>query len=192
MHQRRRQARHAVELHRRTRWVHRADDAPGAAVPLLDERVDELSPGPLTPDGDAERGSGARDAVELAPPAPADWGCDDGHDGLPGRDLDDLAGVATRMRSTRGHVAEAHAERVHPEVVGQLGVARRDVPGDTLGEAEAAEESAARRPASACGAGAPPPTRGERRWDGVSETRAAPPGSCPRVRSRAKGLRASP
>ena len=55
--------------------------------------------------------------------------------------LDDLSGVADEDEVGDPHVAEAHAERVHPEVVGQLGIACRDVPGDALGEAEAAEQA---------------------------------------------------
>ena len=38
-------------------------------------------------------------------------------------------------------MAEAHAERVDPEVVGQLGVTGGDVPGHALAEAEAAEQA---------------------------------------------------
>ena len=38
-------------------------------------------------------------------------------------------------------VPEAHAERVDPEVVGELGVADRDVAGDALAEAEAPEDA---------------------------------------------------
>ena len=54
--------------------------------------------------------------------------------------LDDLAGVADEDQVRDPDVAEAHAEGVHPEVVGQFGVARRDVPGHALGEPEATEE----------------------------------------------------
>ena len=46
----------------------------------------------------------------------------------------------TRMRSRDPDLLEAHAERVDPEVVEQLGVAGRDVAGDALVEAEAAEQ----------------------------------------------------
>ena len=42
-------------------------------------------------------------------------------------------------------LAEVHPERVDPEPVGVLGVARGDVPGDALGEAEPAEDAERRR-----------------------------------------------
>ena len=54
--------------------------------------------------------------------------------------LDDLTGVAHEDQVRDADVAEAHAEGVHPEVVGQLRVACGDVPGDALGEAEATEQ----------------------------------------------------
>ena len=54
--------------------------------------------------------------------------------------LDDLARVTDEDEVRDADVAKAHAEGVDPEVVCQLGVARGDVPGDALGEAEAAEE----------------------------------------------------
>ena len=54
--------------------------------------------------------------------------------------LDDLAGVAHQDQVGDADVAEAHAEGIDPEVVGQLGIASRDVAGDALGEAEAAEQ----------------------------------------------------
>ena len=38
-------------------------------------------------------------------------------------------------------VAEAHREGVDPEQLGELGVAHRDVPGDALTEADAAEDA---------------------------------------------------
>ena len=52
------------------------------------------------------------------------------------------------------HVTEAQAERVDPEVVGELGIAHGDVAGDALPETESAEDPQRRR-ASACGGGAP-------------------------------------
>ena len=54
--------------------------------------------------------------------------------------LDDLAGVAHEDQVGDPDVAEAHGEGVHPEVVGQLRVTCRDVPGHALGEAEATEQ----------------------------------------------------
>jgi hypothetical protein len=38
-------------------------------------------------------------------------------------------------------VAEAHRERVHPEQLGELGVAHGDVAGDALAEADPAEDA---------------------------------------------------
>src|SRR5882757_10243198 len=54
--------------------------------------------------------------------------------------LDDLAVVAHQQQVADADVPEVHAERVHPEVVGQLGIARGDVPGDALVEAETTKE----------------------------------------------------
>jgi len=54
--------------------------------------------------------------------------------------FDDFAGVAHENQVGDPDVAEAHGERVHPEVIGQLRVACRDVAGNTLGEAEATEQ----------------------------------------------------
>ena len=47
----------------------------------------------------------------------------------------------TRIRSLTRDVAEAHGERVDPEVIGELGIAHGDVPGHTLAESEAAEDA---------------------------------------------------
>ena len=55
--------------------------------------------------------------------------------------LDHLARVAHEDQIRDAHVAEAHAEGVDPEVVGQLGIARRDVAGHALGESEAPEQA---------------------------------------------------
>ena len=52
-----------------------------------------------------------------------------------------LPSWSTRMRSLTVDVAEAHRERVHPEVLGELGVADGDVPGDAFAEADAAEDA---------------------------------------------------
>ena len=54
--------------------------------------------------------------------------------------LDDLALRVHEEQVGHADVAEAHAERVHPEVVEPLGVTGGDVPGDALLEAELAEE----------------------------------------------------
>src|SRR6516165_5362207 len=54
--------------------------------------------------------------------------------------LDHLTLVVDQDEVRHSHVTETHPEGVHPEVVGQLRVACRDVAGDALGEAEAAEE----------------------------------------------------
>ena len=59
--------------------------------------------------------------------------------------LDDRAVVAHQQQVADADVAEVHAERVDPEVVGQLGVACGDVAGDALVEAEAAEQTERRR-----------------------------------------------
>ena len=61
--------------------------------------------------------------------------------------LDDLALVVDQEQVAHPDLLEAHAERVHPEVVGQLGVAGGDVAGDALVEAEVAEEPEAGRQA---------------------------------------------
>ena len=55
--------------------------------------------------------------------------------------VDDVAVVVDEDEVADAHVAEAEAERVDPEVVGELGVADRDVAGDALAEAEAAEDA---------------------------------------------------
>ena len=61
--------------------------------------------------------------------------------GLTGRvAFDDLTRMAHEDQVGDPDVAEAHGERVHPEVVRQLRVAGRDVPGHALGEAEATEQ----------------------------------------------------
>ena len=52
----------------------------------------------------------------------------------------DLAGVVDQDQVADPHVAEADAERVDPEVVGELGIAHRDVAGDALAESEPAED----------------------------------------------------
>ena len=53
----------------------------------------------------------------------------------------DVALVVDEDQVALADVAEAHAERVDPEVVGELGVAHRDVAGDALGEPEPAEHA---------------------------------------------------
>src|SRR6516162_1462215 len=53
----------------------------------------------------------------------------------------DFAGVRHEYEIRDAHVSEAHPERVDPEVVGELGVARRDVASNALRESEAAEEA---------------------------------------------------
>ena len=55
--------------------------------------------------------------------------------------VDDVAVVVDQDQVADLDVAEAHAERVDPEVVGELGVAHRDVAGDALAEADAAEDA---------------------------------------------------
>ena len=55
--------------------------------------------------------------------------------------VDDLAVMVDEHQVADAHVAEAHAERVDPEVVGALRVADGDVAGDALGEAEPAEDA---------------------------------------------------
>ena len=55
--------------------------------------------------------------------------------------VDDVAGVVDQEQVADPHVAEAHAERVDPEVVGELGVADRDVPGDAFAEPDATEDA---------------------------------------------------
>ena len=55
--------------------------------------------------------------------------------------VDDVAVVVDEDQVADAHVAEAEAERVDPEVVGELGVAHGDVAGDALAEAEAAEDA---------------------------------------------------
>ena len=55
--------------------------------------------------------------------------------------VDDVALVVDEDQVADAHVAEAHAERVDPEAVGELGVAHGDVPGDALAEAEPAEDA---------------------------------------------------
>ena len=55
--------------------------------------------------------------------------------------LDDGALVVDQQEILDPDLAEAHAERVHPEVVRQLGVARGDVPGRPLTEPEPTEQA---------------------------------------------------
>ncbi len=55
--------------------------------------------------------------------------------------LDDLALRVHEDEVRHRDVTEGHAERVHPEVVEALGVARGDVPGDALLEPELGEET---------------------------------------------------
>ena len=64
------------------------------------------------------------------------------HNGMAYPALDDLALVVHEDEVGGPDVAEVHAERVHPEVVGQLGVAGRDVAGDALVEADRAAQLA--------------------------------------------------
>jgi hypothetical protein len=54
--------------------------------------------------------------------------------------LDDGAVVAHQQQVADADVPEVHAERVHPEVVGQFGVAGGDVARHALVEAELAEQ----------------------------------------------------
>ena len=51
---------------------------------------------------------------------------------------------STSRRSLHPDLAEAHAERVDPEVIGQLGVAGGDVSGRALAEPEASEQAEGR------------------------------------------------
>ncbi len=55
--------------------------------------------------------------------------------------VDDVAVVVDEDQVALLDVAEAHAERVHPEHVGILGVAYRDVSGDAFGEPEPSERA---------------------------------------------------
>src|SRR4051812_31668946 len=55
--------------------------------------------------------------------------------------LDDRAVVAHQHQVAYADVAEVHAERVDPEVVGHLGIAGGDVARDALVESEAAEQT---------------------------------------------------
>ena len=81
--------------------------------------------------------------------------------------LDDLAVVVDEDQVLDPDLLEVHAERVHPEVVEPLGIAGGDVPGDALRRSRTARTAGTRRPAAACGGGAP------RRRSRTSETRAA-------------------
>ena len=54
--------------------------------------------------------------------------------------FDDGAVVTHQQQVADPNVAEVHAERVHPEVVGEFRVACGDVPGHALVEAELAEQ----------------------------------------------------
>ena len=54
--------------------------------------------------------------------------------------VDHLALVVDEEQVADAHVPEAEAERVDPEVVGELRVANGDVAGDALSEAQAAED----------------------------------------------------
>ena len=55
--------------------------------------------------------------------------------------LDHLAGVVDTDQVRDADVLEVHAERVEPEPVEVLGIAHRDVAGDTLVEPELAEQA---------------------------------------------------
>jgi len=59
--------------------------------------------------------------------------------------FDDVAAVVAADEVRDLDLAEMHAERIDPERVGKLGVARGDVSGDPLVEAEFREQSEARR-----------------------------------------------
>ncbi len=59
--------------------------------------------------------------------------------------LDDRAVVPHQQQVADADVTEVHAERIDPEVVGQLGIARGDVARDALVEPEAAEQTERRR-----------------------------------------------
>ena len=48
--------------------------------------------------------------------------------------------VAHQQQIADPDVPEVHPERVHPEVIGELGIAGGDVPGHTLVETEPAEQ----------------------------------------------------
>jgi hypothetical protein len=54
--------------------------------------------------------------------------------------LHNLAVVVDEQQIRHAYVPEVHAERVDPEVVGQLWIAGRDVAGHALVEPETAEE----------------------------------------------------
>jgi hypothetical protein len=53
--------------------------------------------------------------------------------------LDHLAGAVDQHQVGHAHLAEVHAQRAHPEVVGQLRVAGGDVAVDAVVEPEAGE-----------------------------------------------------
>jgi len=55
--------------------------------------------------------------------------------------VDDVAAVVDEDEVAGAHLAEALAERVHPEVLGEFGVTHRDVAGDPLAESELAEDA---------------------------------------------------
>ena len=55
--------------------------------------------------------------------------------------VDHLAVVIHQDQIRDPNVSKVHAERVDPEVVEQFGVARRDMPGDALGESELAKDA---------------------------------------------------
>ena len=81
----------------------------------------------------------------------------------------------TRMRSRHPDLAEVHAERVDPEVVGPLRVAGGDVPGDALVEPEVGRRGGRRRPAAACGAAARPQrSRSGGAWGGSASSSRRP------------------
>ena len=54
--------------------------------------------------------------------------------------LDDLAVVVHEDEVGHADLPEVHAERVHPEVIGALGIAGGDVAGHAFVEAEAREQ----------------------------------------------------
>jgi len=82
--------------------------------------------------------------------------------------VDDLAVVVHQDEVADPDVRERHRERVDPEVVGELGVARRDVAGDALLEAELGEQPEPRGEALLAVQLVPPrPTRTSA-WRGTS------------------------
>ena len=67
----------------------------------------------------------------------------DGEGGLVDRPtaLDDLTAVVDQDQVAHSDLLEAHAEGIDPEVVEPFGVARGDVPGNSLVESQATEDA---------------------------------------------------